>query len=579
MKAGARPFASIARPLSAAWRSRPVSLARTGAEWAVRRVLRKREPLPRIIPPFVSPVMGRGRLLQRGILILGLGLFCLIYGSLYAMVTPFILVPFFVPPLVLLFIVLWAMPNLKHPPTLWLRGLFYAFTASILVWPNYLAIALPGLPWITVARATSIPFALLLVLCLKSQDFRTELKQSLGAAPVLWRLVVAFAVIQMFSLALSAKPMFSVQKFVFAQITWTAMFFGAAYLFRKPGSVQRWAILLWAAAVFVCVIGVWESREQHVLWAGHIPGFLKIEDPAVQRILAGAMRTYTIKYRIISTFTTPLGFGEFMALALPFILRFSTGVYPVRVRIAAGLTAILMIYGTLNSGARLGLVGVFLALVTHVFFVAITQWKRRRDSIFGPAVTLAYPAIFCVACAAVLFVGRLHNAIIGDGSQSSSNDARMAQINLGMPKILHNPIGYGIGMGGETLGFMPFGVMTIDNYFLLVALEYGVVGFLIYYTMIGLGIFVAGRRAYVDVNNDRDSFFLPAITSALLNFLVVKTVFSEQDNHPLVFMMLGALAALSYRASMAPQRADPSPAPASAKSRSLVPVTLAGGVR
>src|SRR6185312_9551775 len=106
------------------------------------------------------------------------------------------------------------------------------------------------------------------------------------------------------------------------------------------------------------------------------------------------------------------------------------------------------------------------------------------------------PAMFCAVLAATFVVPRLHVAIWGGGAQQSSTDARVAQFNLGMPKILHNPFGYGIGMGAETLGYAPFGQLTIDTYYISVALEYGVLGFIIYYSMVAFSIYHSGRRVF-----------------------------------------------------------------------------------
>jgi hypothetical protein len=530
--------------------------ARTrGVALAVWKRLTRRERPPAILPPFKNPPLSRGRYVTRAVLLAGLVLFCLIYGSLYAMTTPFLLVPFFLPLLVLTLVVIWALPDFSSAPTAPLRGLFYAFTVVLVAWPVYLAIALPGLPWITLTRLTSTPYAILLLLCLKSPQFRADLGQCLRAAPWIWKLVVAFAVLMLVSVALSEKPTFSLQKFIIAQFTLTAMFFGSAYIFRKPGSVERWAMVIWGLAVFLALMGIWESRVEHVLWVGHIPSFLKIDDPAVQRTLAGASRAYVDKYRVQGTYTGPLGFGEFIALSLPFVLHFATSTsYRIPIRLAAAASVLLLFVVALRSGARLAMVGVFLAFLVHVFAVAITVWKRNRESIFGPAVALGYPAFFCLAVASVFFVGRIRNVILGDGSQDSSNDARMGQIALGMPKLLHRPIGYGAGMGAETVGFAPFGSLTIDNYYLAVAIEYGVIGFIVFYGLVIAGILAAGRRAYADVNDDRDYAFLWPLASSLLIFLVIKAVFSEQDNHPLIFMMYGAVAALAYRGSVIPQR-------------------------
>jgi hypothetical protein len=43
------------------------------------------------------------------------------------------------------------------------------------------------------------------------------------------------------------------------------------------------------------------------------------------------------------------------------------------------------------------------------------------------------------------------------------------------------------------------------------------------------------------------TMLLPLVV-ALMNFVVIKSVFSQNANHPLVFMMLGAVVALTYRA-------------------------------
>ena len=49
------------------------------------------------------------------------------------------------------------------------------------------------------------------------------------------------------------------------------------------------------------------------------------------------------------------------------------------------------------------------------------------------------------------------------------------------------------------------------------------------------------------VDKDREHRFFAAIAVALTVFLVIKSVFSQQDNLPLVFIMLGMFVALSAR--------------------------------
>src|SRR3546814_3454577 len=82
----------------------------------------------------------------------------------------------------------------------------------------------------------------------------------------------------------------------------------------------------------------------------------------------------------------------------------------------------------------------------------------------------------------------------GGGAASYSTQARIEQYQKGLGLVMENPLGYGIGRGSVTLGFTnPEGVETIDTYYLLILLEYGVLGFLIFYGLFLTGIWKAGR--------------------------------------------------------------------------------------
>ena len=91
------------------------------------------------------------------------------------------------------------------------------------------------------------------------------------------------------------------------------------------------------------------------------------------------------------------------------------------------------------------------------------------------------------------------------------------------------------------------GFATIDSYYLTAGLEYGVLGFLIYFGMIFVAIYFAGKHCLSpDPLEDEYALLIPA-SVALVNFVVIKSVFSQQDNHPIIFMLLGMVAALIWR--------------------------------
>src|SRR3546814_19590484 len=65
--------------------------------------------------------------------------------------------------------------------------------------------------------------------------------------------------------------------------------------------------------VLLTLVAVQEWRHGVVPWVGHVPSFLKIQDPVVQRVLEGSARAATGIHRIQATYTTSLGFAEFLA--------------------------------------------------------------------------------------------------------------------------------------------------------------------------------------------------------------------------------------------------------------------------
>mgnify|MGYP003704486295 CR=1 FL=1 len=71
---------------------------------------------------------------------------------------------------------------------------------------------------------------------------------------------------------------------------------------------------------------------------------IRIQDEAVQRILAGSSRAGTNIYRAQSRFTTSLGLGEFLGLALPFILHLLFTRSSLLIRALCVLSLPLLVY-------------------------------------------------------------------------------------------------------------------------------------------------------------------------------------------------------------------------------------------
>lgn len=483
------------------------------------------------------------------LLVCAISLFCIPFGFYFAVFAPY-LINFFVAPVAILgALTIWALPESRTAPTSLLAPLTFAFVTALLLWPNYLAISLPGLPWITMIRLTTFPLTLTFLVCVSvSESFRFQLKQVISETPLVWKALIVFVITQIFSIPFSSNTTQSVQSFIVAQTSWTIIFFASAYVFLKPGRAYRLALLIWVVAILVGLVGLAESRNRGVLWANHIPGFLKVGDEVVQRILAGGVRSATGQYRIQATFSTALGLSEYCALALPFILHFLVSSTKTIVRLAALASVPFMLVVIIGTDSRLGILGFFLSLMLYILLWGAHQWTRDRSSFIGPATVMAYPVIFVLATISTFVVGRIRNRVWGTGQYAASNEGRMAQLEAGLPKIPTHPLGHGVGMGGEALGYSnKAGIQTIDNYVLALALEVGIVGLIAYITMLFSAIYYAVKYSFKIKKGDEELSLLTPIAVSLVNFASIKIFFSNDDNHPFVFMLMGMATALIFR--------------------------------
>ena len=505
-------------------------------------------PLPIHAPYAPDPLSRTRRLVRLAILIVVSG-FCFFYGSAFALFAPALMLPLVAPLPLLTLVAIWALPETRTAPTRTLTILTFAFFACLVMWPNYIAFAPKGLPWITMARLTGFPLFLVLLICTSvSAEFRTRLAESLSSAPLIWRLLVAFSVVQFISIAFSKTTGTSLDKFIQAQVSMTAIFFLSAYVFLKPGRVERMAGMIWAMAMFVGVIGIFEWRKAGILWAHSIPKFLQIPDPSVQFLLATHVRAADGTYRTQSTFSSALGFGEYLALTVPFVIHFAMGAFKPTVRIIAALSLPYLLFIVFITGSRGAVVGCILSFFLYAVAWFVLRWRADRGTLMSPAALVVGAPVAGVVLLLMVMFTRLHKYTVGGGAEQSSTQSRIEQLHMAIPKFLSHPWGYGIGRGAQTVGYVSWGsFITLDSYFITLAIEYGIQGFLLYITFLGASIYNAGKNALDSTGMDREYTFLVPIGIAMLNFLVIKSVFSEEANHPIVFMYIGMIVALAAR--------------------------------
>ncbi len=483
--------------------------------------------------------------------------FCVFLGVFYGfwgtVLPPAFIILLIIPFLIFALLVLWLLPDTGDAPERTLKRLLLAFTAVTFLWPNYLAIVLPGLPWLSMRRIVGLAMVAVFLYSLStSSKMRREIVDAMNSIPLLWKLIVAFFVVQTISIAFSPYPVLAYKHWFNSQYAWTTVFFLSVYVFMKPGHISSWAKLICWAAVIVSLIAIAEQHNQMVLWANHIPPFFKIEDDAVERILTPTFRGN--EYRSQGIFGVSLALAEFLALSFTLLLhRFAiTRSSWERILLVAAMIA--AVAGIAMSRARVGFMGLIVGISIYAFIWGYRRYMASRTDITGAALTYGYPALASAAIVLIMSVDALRLRILGGGGSQVSNDARQVQFDMAPPVLMRSPVfGFGGGRGADALGFTtPGGQVTIDTYILSIVLDYGIVGFLIFYgAMLYAGVFI-GLKILTLKNDasDKDAeeigYLFPLVVM-LAQFFVIKTVLSQEENHSILFMIYGAMFALFWR--------------------------------
>ncbi|MBC9032795.1 O-antigen ligase family protein [Sphingomonas sp. JC676] len=490
--------------------------------------------------------------LRRMLLLAAVCAITFFYGLLVSVLPPFLLVPAAAPPAILTLVVIWALPDAPRAPVRMLARLFMIFSMIMLLWPNYLSFTFGGLPWISLRRLIGSVAVLLLLVCVStSKKFRTDMAAILGSSPWITRLMLGFIAVEAISTFTSSALGETINRFVDMQIMWTAMFFISAWYFgTAERNSNRWVnSILWCSGILM-VVGAIEFKVEHVLWADYIPSFLQIQDEAVQQMLRPNFRD---RYRVVTTFSSPLSYGEFLALIAPLILhKLMNSKTALRISLWAVADLILLISAFL-SGARLSMVGYIVAHAVYFLLWGIRRWRTQPGGLIGPSLTLMYPALMVSLSMLIVSVDALRTRVLGGGASQQSNDARSQQFDLAVPAVAHRPLfGFGPGEGAGAVGWRTMdGKLSIDSGFLSIAADYGLIGFACFYGAIVFAIAHLMRSGIFARGTDYSLRL--ALAAMLVVLLTARSVLSQQDNNPLVFMMVGLSLALIYRASQEPQ--------------------------
>lgn len=208
--------------------------------------------------------------------------------------------------------------------------------------------------------------------------------------------------------------------------------------------------------------------------------FAEFVDPASEaasKTLAGSLRLGI--YRSTSVFNNPLSYSQFLLFMVPFLCFQAIYGRQLFSRSFALLQCFIIPLSLATTGSRTALICAVLILLAIIWIWISTKTKLAATK----RLTATNLAILGCAALSLCTWLLIRYSILASGATDMSTFARIFQLVQGAPEILNAPfLGHGTYNGVTVYGKSFFGnpLTSIDNYYLTVALEQGIVGLILH---------------------------------------------------------------------------------------------------
>ncbi|TPE63325.1 O-antigen ligase family protein [Sandaracinobacter neustonicus] len=495
----------------------------------------------RILPPYTRRVDDLRHRLSKYVAIFALILVAMFMGFWLAVFGTLVVQPFFMLVGVLFLISLWLLDDTEPDLRPALTKILLIYAALEVIWPSYLAVAIPGLPWITPPRLTLLIMMFVVTLQFaQSSRARGEVLEALAYSKhAMWFLGVFWALAFATSL-LSPTPGTSFVMVLEWFLLWNMPFVVAVWLFGDRETFARFIrITLWATC-FVFVLTVLEYIQRRPIWFGYIPSFLKIEGPLFNALMQEQVRVGDDRYRARGVFAVHLYYAQFILMVTPFILHKAIENRGwMRFWACALLLLNLVIIWMTNT--RTGMSGFILVCAGMIGLYALRRFLNptSKADMVAPGIFIAVPVGILMLGVLIASSKRLQIMTIGGAQTRGSDRGRDMQWQKGWAALETNPFGHGGGISAKIAGRYVNDRYIIDSLWLNFLLDFGVLAFAAF---MGFLITTAyyGVRMYVTAKDETVRLMGPAAV-AVGGLVLTSYTISFTGNMPFMMMLVGAV--------------------------------------
>lgn len=414
------------------------------------------------------------------------------------------------------------------------------------VWPRYAFYKIGPLPRVNpYSVMLFLSVIILIVSLIYSPVFCGKVKYVMKDSKGILMLVFVWLLWRFVSNIISAQTIISMAIF-FREIIYIAsfVFIGAAIATNENAQTHLVIVIIFAA----CFVGLAGLYESYTFSNPFLALASQDEDGAIYDLLKNIAHDKTRDgvYRVQSVFSHPIVFAQYMAAILPlafFLFKIKKSIVWRSGIAVFCLLAILMIY---KSGARSGYIGVIVGLSS----LASIYWVRTINNGYISRVIalLLFPVLIVGAGFCYYFISTL---VLGQSSmEANSGLVRLIMIKNGVLALSDSPLfGYGDGMAATVAGLVSTtGIMTIDNYFLSIAVDGGYCSILIFTVLF---IILIWRAFVYSIHiNTENGIFVAAAVSSIMSLLSVFSIVSITDNMTLMWLLVTAIIGVISRTSV-----------------------------
>lgn len=408
------------------------------------------------------------------------------------------------------------------------------------VWPVYLFVKLGPLPILTPPRlllyAVSAMWAYDMTV---SPHRRAQFAYAVRKSRAVTALVFLLFLLGLLSLPLAQGRSIAIPEFVRQAVIWLVPYCAILTYCRRQRDFARLMKALAVGAAIVAAIAVGEAAT-HRLLADLLSPFIADNAAWLQNVQTEKVRDGV--FRAQSSHSHPLSLGEHLGFALPFAAAFFLAArkFPERIFWAAAFFVIAAGAVASNSRGAIMVMAISVAAMAGLFGYRFLQ--RAAASRWRPIAGLIILA--AIAVSPVAFIGA-HGVVTGKAGQSAANStqSRIVQMEMAWPKILKRPVlGYGSGRSARVLGY--FGKsLTLDNYYLSLALDLGLPGPLTFFAMLAAWGLAAVKRSRL--SHPSLGVVYVACFAAAISLMISRSIASQTNNLSIVYFMLAAFAGAS----------------------------------